>query len=145
MPYRHTAPIQIRFADLDALNHVNNANYLTYIELARIHYLHEVVKAEMGLHREGLILAKATVDFKKPILLTDEIVVQTRCSRIGNKSFEMEYEMLKMNTGGAPELMATSMTVLVCLDYSTGKTISVPEVWKKRILDFEEVGSVVVG
>ena len=47
MPYRHTTPIQIRFADLDALNHVNNANYLTYIELARIHYLHDVVKAKL--------------------------------------------------------------------------------------------------
>jgi acyl-CoA thioester hydrolase len=142
MSFRHTTPIQIRFADLDALNHVNNANYLTYIELARIHYLHEVVKAEMGLHQEGLILAKATIDFKQPVLLTDEIVVKTRCNRLGNKSFEMEYEMLKTNTGGEPVLMATSSTVLVCLDYSTGKTVQVPVAWRQRILDFEAVGTV---
>ena len=39
-------PIQIRWRDLDALGHVNNAVYLTYFELARLAYIRAVLGAD---------------------------------------------------------------------------------------------------
>ena len=46
-PFSHTASIEVRFADTDAMGHVNNATYLTYCEIARIKYWTDVT----GGHR----------------------------------------------------------------------------------------------
>ena len=134
--YHHQLPIQIRFADLDAMNHVNNANFLTYVELGRIGYFKDMSGVEMGALNEGIILAKATIDFKLPILLGDDVFIFTRCSRIGGKSFDLEYEIAKKTADGYVT-MATCTSVQVCFDYTTGKTIAVPELWKRKVIEFE--------
>jgi len=133
--YRHSTSIQVRFADVDAMNHVNNAKYLTYIESARIGYFREVLAK--GMHAApGFILAKATVDFILPIALHDEIKVMTRCSRIGNKSFDLEYEIVRLNP--SPQaIVAKAQTVLVGYDYQTQQTIQIPDEWKKRMEEYE--------
>lgn len=136
MSFHHSTTIQVRFADVDAMNHVNNAKYLTYIESARIGYFTEVLAK--GMHGSpGFILAKATVDFMLPIALHDEIKVLTRCSRIGNKSFDLEYEIKRVNPLPA-QTVAKAQTVLVGFDYQSNKTISIPDEWKKRIEVFEQ-------
>ncbi|HXH20358.1 MAG TPA: thioesterase family protein [Chitinophagales bacterium] len=134
--FRHVTPIQIRFADIDPMNHVNNAKYLTYIESARIRYFDDVLKRGMNA-RPGFILAKATVDFLLPITLHDEIKVMTRCSRFGSKSFDLDYEIIKVNA--SPErIAAKAMTVLVAYDYAEKKTVLIPAEWKKMIEDYEQ-------
>ncbi len=134
--FRHTTPIQIRFADMDPMQHVNNANYLTYIELARISYFNEVLKMEMQTS-PGFILAKATVDFLQPVVIHDELEVHTRCSKIGNKSFELEYELICKNRTANP-LVAKAHTVLVAFDYEQQVSVLVPEAWKKKIEHYEQ-------
>ena len=42
--FKHKTLIQIRFKDVDMMGHVNNANHLTYFELARVHYFDEIIK-----------------------------------------------------------------------------------------------------
>ncbi len=37
-PFKQKTAIQIRFKDIDMMGHVNNANYITYFELARLTY-----------------------------------------------------------------------------------------------------------
>jgi acyl-CoA thioester hydrolase len=85
--FKHATPIQIRFSDIDAMNHLNNATYLTYFEVARVKYLDVVTKADWDDTRYGLIVAKAEINFKQPVFFYDTIEVHTRCSKIGNKSF----------------------------------------------------------
>ena len=134
--FHHSTSIQVRFADVDAMNHVNNAKYLTYIEIARIGYFNEVLR--QGMHATpGFILARASVDFLLPIEIHDEIKVLTRCSRMGNKSFELEYEIVK--TGSEPQaVVAKAQTVLVAYDYDAKQTVAVPQEWKIRIEAFEQ-------
>ncbi len=134
--FYHSIPIQIRFADVDSMNHVNNAKYLTYIESARINYFREVFNREMHAS-PGFILAKATVDFILPIILHDEIKVVTRCSRIGNKSFDLEYEIVRVNPSLA-QTVAKALTVLVAYDYETKQTVLIPNEWKKKIEAYEK-------
>lgn len=141
--FKHQCSIQIRFADLDSLNHVNNANYLSYIELARIAYFKEMSKTDLGLSKEGIILAKATIDFKVPVYLNDEVLVFTRCNRLGNKSFDLEYEMVKVTPQGYVTA-ATATTVLVAIDYTTGKTIALPDAWRKRAMAYEGAENIVL-
>jgi acyl-CoA thioester hydrolase len=85
----------------------------------------------------GFILAKAIVDFILPIALHDEIKVMTRCCRIGNKSFDLEYEIVRLNP--SPQTtVAKAQTVLVGYDYQSQKTIQIPDEWKKRMEEYEE-------
>ena len=97
--FKHKTPIQIRFKDLDMMGHVNNANHFTYFEIARAKYFDDVVAEDMDWQKEGFILAKSTCDYKIPILYYDKVFVYTKCSRIGNKSFELSYVMIKDENG----------------------------------------------
>jgi len=134
---KHKTKIQIRFKDLDSLGHVNNANYLSYFELARVEYF----KAAMGVKTidwktEGVILAKIEMNFKIPMLLNDEISIYTWTSRFGTKSFDMNCSIVKNENGQEIEI-AMGMTVLVCINYKTMTTIAIPPLWKQKIQEFE--------
>jgi len=118
------------------MNHVNNAKYLTYIESARINYFRDVFSRDM-FDSPGFILAKATIDFLLPLALQDEIKVLTRCSRIGNKSFDLEYEIVRLNST-TPQTVAKAQTVQVAYDYSKNTTVPIPDEWTKKIEAYEQ-------
>lgn len=139
--FRHETPLQIRFADLDSLNHVNNANYLTYMELARINYLEEVLALKMD-EPYSVILAKATVEYRRPIHLGDDIKIYTRCSRIGTKSFDLEYELRKIDTNGGQLVMAVGHTVMVAYNYESNLPVTVPDAWRQNLVLFDSPSSV---
>src|ERR1051326_5853842 len=86
--FRHKTKMEIRFVDVDAFGHVNNANYLTYFEQARVSYFDEVAGWDYDWSRQGIILARAEVNYVLPANFRDEVYVYTRCSRIGTKSFD---------------------------------------------------------
>lgn len=136
--FKHELQIQVRFGDIDSMNHVNNAKYLTYIESARIDYVKTVLNTDVDLSNYSIILAKVEINFLEPILLKDQIKVFTRCSRIGSRSFDLEYEIAKTNKDQL-KTVAQGHTVLVAFDYKNGQTIQVPEKWKKKISQYEGV------
>ena len=65
--YRHRTSLEVRFRDIDAFGHVNNAVFLSYVEQARIRYLLDVLQPETGFDRLPLILARVELDFRSPI------------------------------------------------------------------------------
>ncbi|MGC8904185.1 acyl-CoA thioesterase [Thermus sp.] len=121
-------PVQVRFRDLDALGHVNNAVYLTYFEVARVAYFRRL--KEDWLERGHFILARAEVDFLRPILLEDPVVVGVRVVRLGRSSFEMEY---RVEARG--EEAARGRTVQVWLE--GGRPAPLPEAIRERIRALE--------
>src|SRR4051812_11829363 len=93
--FNHSMRPEIRFVDVDAFGHVNNAHYLTYIEQARVKYFDDIVGWKYDWSKQGIILARAEINYVVPILFRDDVTILTRCSRIGNKSFDMEYRLIK--------------------------------------------------
>jgi len=81
-PYVHRDTV--RFRDCDAMGHVNNAVYSTYLEEARIGVLGDLI---------DFILARVEIDFRSELRAAEEVEVRTRCSRVGRKSFDLEYVM----------------------------------------------------
>ena len=134
--FRHKYKIQIRFKDVDSMGHVNNANHFTYFELARVHYFNEVVKETINWSKQGIILARMEIDYKMPILLNDDVWVYSRVSRLGTKSFEVEYIIIKI-VSEREVPVAIGKSVQVCFDYETNITIPVPERWKEKVRAFE--------
>ena len=119
------------------MGHVNNANHLTYIELARIKYFEDVVGFDTNWsQQQGIILAHISIDYKNPLFLRDNVFVYTRCSKIGNKSIELSWVIIREKSSDE-EIIAQGIAVLVCYDYAAHKAVEVPEAQKKRILEFE--------
>ena len=121
-------PIEVRFRDLDALGHVNNAVYLTYLEVARAAYFSRLEPDWVG--KGHFILARAEVDFLRPILLQDPVEVGVRVVRLGRSSFDMEYLVL-----AAGEEAARGKTVQVWLE--GGRPAPLPQEVRARIAELE--------
>jgi len=121
VPFVHTETV--RFRDVDALGHVNNAAYLTYLEQARIAFL-----APMGADQTGMILARAEIDFRAQVGFGDEVEIEVEPLRVGTKSFELGYTV---RVRGA--VVAEAKTVLVAFDYSAGQAVPVPDGWRSAL------------
>lgn len=125
--YPLVIPIEVRFGDLDALAHVNNAVYLTYLETARLKYT-----ARLGIDQvnPSYLLARIEVDYVRPVLLGETVDVGTRISHIGNSSFRMQHEMwVNQST------VAKAQSVLVWVE--NGVPTRVPAVFRQAVQAFE--------
>ncbi|MDQ3047949.1 MAG: acyl-CoA thioesterase [Bacteroidota bacterium] len=132
-PYKHKTPIQIRFKDVDRLGHVNNANHVTYFELARVDYFkYHMGDIKIDWENDSLILAKMEMEYKQPILLDDETYCYTWVSRLGTKSFDMSCSIVRMIKGEEQEV-AKGLAVIVCFNYKKNETIAIPEEWRKKM------------
>lgn len=132
--YRYVTPMTIRYNDMDTLGHVNNAVYLTYFEQARVNYFRDLTLWTGEASEFGLILAKATCEYKLPLRMDDGTVnIWTRCSRIGNKSFEMAH----LITRADESIAATGHTVMVAFDYVHNQTVAIPSAWRQSLIDYE--------
>lgn len=115
--YRLVVAIQTRFRDTDAMGHVNNAVYLSYLELARLEYLKQVL-GRGRLEDIGIILARVEIDYKSPALVHESLVVGVRVERLGTASFDMGYRIEEKASG---RLVAQAKTVQVGYDYRLNK------------------------
>ena len=123
-------PIQVRWRDLDALGHVNNAVYLTYFELARLGYIRALLGADAEIDPQTLlpvdfqfILAEVTCQYRSPATLRDRLVVTIWVSQVGRKSFVFEYRITDEATG---RLIAEGCSTQVWYDYAAGESRTVP-------------------
>ena len=105
---RYQSKQYVRWDDLDAFGHVNNAVYLTYAQEARF--------AWSGILE--MVVARAEVDFIAPIYDGDTFLdVELWVSAIGNSSFTLTYELTMKG-----ELVARVKTVQVTVDITTKKS-----------------------
>ena len=136
--YRHRVEIQIRFQDVDAMGHVPHAHFLVYAEHARLRYYDAVLgTADSDWHSQhGLIMARSEVDYRRPLFLDDRAAICTRCVRIGTKSFELQWVLVRAAAGG-DEVVAEGRTVIVCYDYSQQTTVAMAPERRAALERFE--------
>lgn len=134
---RHIEILPVRWADMDSMGHVNNANYFTYCESARMSYFEAV---RMFDHREsglqGPALASATLNFRRQVRYPAELEVTARVTEIGRSSFKMEYELFLR---GTDDRVADGTGIIVWVDYGTGKSTPLPEGLKGAIREYENL------
>ena len=135
--YRFEMPVTVRFADLDAMGHLNNVNYLVYTEQARILYVRQICQGDKDWRKLGMILARTEIDYKLPIAFDDSVKVYIRVSRLGSKSFDFNYLITCQQGDANIEIAALSSSVMVAYDYEQDTTIAIPEQWRENILAYE--------
>ena len=113
----HEKRIEIRWRDVDAYQHVNNAVYATYLEECRDEWLANALGE--GADSWDFVLARVAIDFRRELRLEDDtVVVSCRLDRIGNASLMLREE-IRMPDG---TLAAESEAVLVARDRTTGRS-----------------------
>ena len=135
--YKYRTLIPIRFSDMDAFGHVNNAVYLTYFEIARSNYWKDIV--QWNWDENGIILGRSEINYLKPILVNDEIACYVRTTRIGNSSFDVMHVLVKITTEGE-EICTTGKTVCISYDYTANKSVTIPAAQRQRMIDYDEPG-----
>jgi acyl-CoA thioester hydrolase len=138
--FAHRVTIDVRFADTDAMGHVNNAVYLTYCEMARIRYWSDVTGEPVALGHEGaesLILAEARITYRAPVFHGETVTVETRATHIGRSSFTLAHRLTACAPQGAPRLVATSDSVMVRYDYEADRPTPLGPRFAEAIETFE--------
>jgi acyl-CoA thioester hydrolase len=140
--FRHRKLIEVRFADTDAMGHVNNAKYLTYVETARTRYIEEVILGEptrLGVYGElSFIVAEVRLAYRSPAHYGETLTVETRTSGIGTTSLQMDHRITAPESPvGQARLVAVCESVLVRYDYGSESPVPVSADEIERIEAFE--------
>jgi len=135
--YKYKTPIPIRFSDMDAFGHVNNAIYLTYFEIARSNYWKEII--EWDWSETGIILGRSEINYLKPIVIDDVIACYVRTTRIGNSSFDVMHVLVKVTEHGE-EICTTGKTVCISYDYNTNKSVPITKTYRHKMIEYDEPG-----
>lgn len=116
------APITVRWRDLDPFNHVNNANYLTYLEETRLRWLQPL--RDWSDNATSPVLAASELNYRQPINWPAELHVELRCERIGNSSLTLGHRIV--DAGDAGRVYSDGRVVMVWVNPATGKPVPLP-------------------
>ena len=112
----------VRWRDLDAFNHVNNASYLGYIEEARVTWF-KSLSSDWSGETAAPILAAITVNYRKSAGWPETVVIELTAERIGNKSLTLGHRITSLTDPGV--LYADGNTVMVWVD-GNGQSVVLP-------------------
>ena len=112
-----------RWGDMDAMNHVNNATYLRYLEEARIQWLN-ALGTDWFDDERGPVLASATVNYRLPIQYPSDIDIELFTTRTGTSSLTIGHRMVD---AASDALHCDGHVVVVWVDRRTGKPAPLPE------------------
>lgn len=126
--FQATVEAQVRFRDTDALGHVNNAVYLSWMELGRMAFTDAVLPA-IDWTKVGFILAHVSIDYMEPVFLGDKVKVYMRAGKVGGKSVVLECLITKTDKKGERPA-AKGTNIIVAFDYEKNTSVAIPEDWK---------------
>ena len=116
-------PMPVRWRDMDAFGHVNNAAYLGYVEEARVAWFRALTPDWDGA-AAAPIMAAVTMNYRRPIAWPAELIVELHAGRIGTKSLTLGHRVVDAADPAQP--YADGHTVLVWVDRA-GATVPLPD------------------
>lgn len=116
-------PIRLRWRDLDAFNHVNNASFLTFLEEARLAWL-SGIGGEWTGEACMPVLAATQLNYRRQLGWPGEVVVELSAQRIGNSSLTIGHRIVSADS--ADLLYADGSVVMVWVDPASGVSMPLP-------------------
>ena len=110
---------------MDALGHVNNATYFTYFEQARISWFRALTRDAVMSRKQGPVMANASCEYRRAIVHPAHVVVEVLLGEPGRSSLPTGYRI--RDASDASIEYATGSSVLVWVDYETGKPVPLPD------------------
>jgi acyl-CoA thioester hydrolase len=128
-PVLFRMPVALRWRDLDAFNHVNNSNFLTYLEEARIRWFASW-GGEWVNEAMAPLLAAVQLNYRMPIPYPSDVVVELFAERLGNSSATIGHRIISED---GTTLYCDGHVVVVWIDRASGRPISLPESVRKAM------------
>jgi acyl-CoA thioester hydrolase len=125
--------IPVRFRDCDPMGHVNNAVYLTYLEVGRQAYWSRFLQP-LRYDEVPFIIARVEIDYRSPAEVGETVRVSLRIPWVSRRSFGAEYEIREAVTG---RLVAQATSVQVTYDYARRTAMPVPEDLRRHLEEIE--------
>lgn len=98
MSERFVYHVSLRWSDMDAYGHVNNARFLTLYEEARVAMFFVGARAHgLGSFEEGIVIARHEIDYLKPVDYGDPVRIEMWISELRVASFTVSYELFDDN------------------------------------------------
>ena len=116
-------PLSVRWRDLDAFNHVNNSQFLSYLEEARLRWMLSVPGQDLD-NEVAPVVAAANLNYRRPIEWPGEIAIELFVERLGNSSVSIGHRIVDANDAGV--LYCDGSVVMVWIDRSTGSAAPLP-------------------
>lgn len=126
-------PIQKRFSDVDSFMHVNNIWQQSYFDLAKTEFYQKVLGILGVFDKLRIITASTHTDYIGQVRLTDDIVVTTDVSRLGNKSMTLHQCIMC-----GDRVLTESSSVMVAFDFETQQTVQIPDEWRAKLMPYLE-------
>jgi acyl-CoA thioester hydrolase len=124
--------IKIRITDLNYGGHVGNDSFLSLIHEARQQFLNHFGYSELKIENVSLIMADATIEFKKELNYGDEIKISVTASGFDKLGFDLFYKIEIINNENFI-LAGKAKTGMLCYDYQNKKLMPVPEEAKNKL------------
>lgn len=134
--FKHHLDLQVRFMDVDALQHVNNARYLNFLEESRIAYSQKVLGMFNQIDEFNVVVANINIDFLRPLEFHDKVRVYTRISELGTKSFTFESVICAMKDE-KPLQAAHAKQIIVGFDLNKKRSIEIPSSLREKVKSYE--------
>jgi acyl-CoA thioester hydrolase len=116
-------PIRVRWRDLDAFDHVNNASFLTFLEEARLIWLAGIDGEWMGDTFKP-VLAATNLNYRRQLNWPNEVVVELYLQRLGTSSLTVAHRIVAADDDA--QLYCDGNVVMVWIDPATGSATPVP-------------------
>jgi len=123
-----TVEIQVRFRDLDAYGHVNNAVYMSYLEVSRVELIHDLFMRDMAKNIRYLLIS-VKLDYLQPILLNDRVLVHCIFDEVGRVRFKVKYKV----HNGEGKIFAEGCSEHALFNGNTNRPMRLPEEWKAAV------------
>lgn len=117
------------------MGHVNNALYFTYLEEARTKYW-QALRGGRSYDVLDFVVAHASCDYVSALVLGETVCVEVGLTRIGERSFELQYELFERDSR---RVVARGRTVQVAVDVETGRPRSLESGLRGEMLAFARV------
>ena len=114
----------VRWDDLDAFNHVNNATFLVYAQEARLAWLADV-KGTWFDETMMPVVAAAQMNYRRQLAWPARIAVELTTTRIGSSSVTVAHRILAEDDPAC--VYADGEVVMVWVDPSSGRSVPLPE------------------
>ncbi len=135
--FKFSMPLQLRWNDLDPLNHVNNVYYFDYFQNARGYYM-PTVSAQWDWTKHMFVIAHIECSYMKELKLTSQKpFIKVRTLSLGNKSFELQYIITSINKEGNEIIHAVGKSTQVLFNAAIGQTIELPDWMRNDITQYE--------
>ena len=122
-------PIQKRFADVDAFQHINNVAQQNYFDIGKVDFYNKILGAEVLLGDLRILTASTATSFIGQIRFYDDVRVATTCEKVGCKSNTLLQQLLV-----GSDVRSESRSVMVLFNFASQASEPVPDAWRLRLL-----------